>query len=263
METANLSPEQAAMQEKLKNMSPEELAEFQKKNCIFCQIISGKVQSKKIYEDPKCLAVLDINPSNPGHILLLPKEHYSIMPQMPEDVIGHMFMIAKSLSNIMLKTLKVTGTTIFVANGIAAGQKAQHFMLHVIPRKEGDGLDVLNIPQRQVNENDMVEVHKRLVEKINQVFGIQQEVKEPEEHIEDLKEVAKEEKSAEPEPPKEESKVEESQPEEKEQPAEEAEEDDEEDQEEEDDEEQEDSEDEDEEKEEKDPNLDDIARLLV
>ena len=68
------------LQEKIKNMSPEELKEFQKKQCVFCQIISGKVQSKKVYDDEKCIAILDINPANPGHVLLLPKEHYSIMP---------------------------------------------------------------------------------------------------------------------------------------------------------------------------------------
>src|SRR3989344_100026 len=111
------SPEQMAeMQEKLKNMSPEQLKEFQKKNCIFCQIISGKVQSKKIYEDEQTLGILDINPANPGHVLLMPKEHYAVMPQMSDPEIGHLFMVAKALSAAMLKSLKVQGTTIFVAN---------------------------------------------------------------------------------------------------------------------------------------------------
>ena len=59
-----------ALQEKLSKMSPEELKEYQKQQCIFCQIVSGKVQSKKIYEDDKCLAILDKNPANPGHVLL-------------------------------------------------------------------------------------------------------------------------------------------------------------------------------------------------
>src|SRR3990167_3381355 len=88
-----LSPEQIkALQEKIKSMSPEELKEFQKKQCIFCQIIAGKVQSKKIYEDDKVIALLGINPANPGHILLLTKEHYSIMPQIPDDEVAYVFM---------------------------------------------------------------------------------------------------------------------------------------------------------------------------
>ena len=134
MAEQNINPEQLkALQEKIKQMSPEELKEFQKKQCIFCQIIAGKVQSRKVYEDDKVIALLDINPANPGHILLLTKEHYSIMPQIPDDEIAHVFMAAKSLSNAMLKSIDAQGTNIIVANGIAAGQRAQHFMAHIIP----------------------------------------------------------------------------------------------------------------------------------
>ena len=61
------------LEEKIKNMSPEELREFQKQQCIFCQIIAGKVPAKKVYEDEHCVAVLDINPAAKGHLLLIPK----------------------------------------------------------------------------------------------------------------------------------------------------------------------------------------------
>ena len=143
-----------ALQEKIKNMSPEELKEFQKKQCIFCQIISGKVQSKKIYEDDHTIAVLDINPSNPGHILLMTKEHYSIMPQIPQDEIAHVFMVAKSLSNSLLRGLDAQGTNIIVANGVAAGQRAQHFMAHVIPRKDNDGVNFV-LPQKSIEQSEL------------------------------------------------------------------------------------------------------------
>ena len=113
-------------QEELAKMSPEEIKKLQEQNCIFCHIISGKVQSKKVFDDETCIGILDINPANPGHVLLLPRKHYSIMPQVPRDEIGHMFMVSKSLSNSMLRALNVNGTTIFVANGVTAGQKAPH-----------------------------------------------------------------------------------------------------------------------------------------
>jgi len=132
-EQQQMSEEQIKeLQEKIKQMSPEELKEFQKKQCIFCQIVSGKVQSKRIFEDDTSLGILDINPANPGHILLMPKEHYSIMPQIPEQDIVHLFMLTKSLSNAMLRSLEVQGTNIIVANGVVAGQRAQHFMIHII-----------------------------------------------------------------------------------------------------------------------------------
>src|SRR3989338_4463129 len=102
MAEPQLNPEQLrALQEKIKHMSAEELKEFQKKQCIFCQIISGKVQSRKVYEDEKVIALLDISPANPGHILLLTKEHYSIMPQIPDDEIAYIFMAVTSISNSM------------------------------------------------------------------------------------------------------------------------------------------------------------------
>ena len=161
-----MSEEQVkALQEKIKQMSPEELKEFQKKQCIFCQIISGKVQSKKIYEDDEVLAILDVNPANPGHILIMPKEHYSIMPQIPDDEIGHIFMVAKALSNTLLRALEVQGSNIIVANGVAAGQRAQHLMVHLIPRKENDGVN-FQIPQKNIPEEELQKVRKALSESL-------------------------------------------------------------------------------------------------
>jgi histidine triad (HIT) family protein len=142
------------LQEKIKQMSPDELKEFQKKQCIFCQIIAGKVQSKKIYEDSDILAVLDVNPANPGHMLVMPKEHYSILPQIPNEDIGHLFTVTKALSNAALRSLEVQGSNIIVANGVAAGQRAQHFMIHLIPRKDKDNIK-FEIPQNKHDENTL------------------------------------------------------------------------------------------------------------
>ena len=142
--------EQEELKEKVKNMSPEELRKFQKEQCVFCHIIKGDVQSRKIYEDDNCLAILDINPANPGHLLLLPKEHYAIMPQIPDDIISYLAKITKDLSAICLKTFKAEGTNIFIANGLVAGQKAQHFMVHIIPRMDNDGLN-LNLNENTIS----------------------------------------------------------------------------------------------------------------
>ena len=162
MAEQQISPEQfKTLQEKIKNMSPEELREFQKKQCIFCQIISGKIQAKKIYEDEHAVAILDINPANPGHILLLTREHYSIMPQIPEDEISHVFMLAKSLSNSMLRSIDAQGTNIIVANGIAAGQRAQHFMAHIIPRKENDGVNFV-LPQKTIEQDEIEQIGNKI-----------------------------------------------------------------------------------------------------
>ncbi|MBN2111813.1 HIT family protein [Candidatus Woesearchaeota archaeon] len=196
-----LTQEQAqAMQEKLKNMSPEELKEFQKKQCIFCQIISGKVASKKIYSDDKCTAILDINPANPGHILLLPNEHYSIMPLIPAEELSHLFKMAKALAHASLKALEAQGTNIFIANGVAAGQKAQHFMIHIIPRKEGDNVN-LGIPEKSISKADTKKVIERLKPAIAKALGkgIEEEPGKKAEEKEDAHKAEKEEPAPEEE----------------------------------------------------------------
>ncbi len=139
--------------------------------CIFCQIANGKVESKKIYEDDKVMAVLDIHPAEPGHILVIPKKHVSIMPQMDEELVGHIGMISKQLSHCLITALAIEGTSIFVANGAAAGQKAPHFMLHIIPRKQGDGIS-LQLPAVQLSNTDMNQIVQKISPGIQKQFGV-------------------------------------------------------------------------------------------
>lgn len=158
------------------NRPSGEMADQQKQNCIFCHIVSGKVATKKVYEDDKCLAILDINPANPGHVLLLPKEHYAIMPLVPEDLIGHMFIVAKHISQAQLKALKAQGTTIMAANGMVAGQRAPHFMIHIIPRKEGDDVG-FEYKTKPLSDSDQKALVMAIRKRANALFGI--EGKEP------------------------------------------------------------------------------------
>ena len=178
----NMSPEQVkALKEKIEKMSPEELKEFQKQQCIFCHIIAGKVASKKVYEDDVCLAILDINPANPGHVVLMPKEHYPIMQIIPSEELAHISMVAKALSHVMLNSLKAKGTNIMIANGIAAGQRAQHFMLHIIPRKEGDNIG-MELPKNKA------ENLSGMRDKIRELLGETKEIVNMDESREEVKE---------------------------------------------------------------------------
>jgi histidine triad (HIT) family protein len=109
--------------------------------------------------------ILDVR----GHVLLLPKRHKAIMPQMDDLEIGHIFTVAKHISGALLKSLKAEGTNIFVANGSLAGQKAPHFMVHVIPRREGDGLNLV-LPQNQIPSADLSRVREMLMPKLKEHF---------------------------------------------------------------------------------------------
>jgi histidine triad (HIT) family protein len=151
-------------EEDLKNMSPEQIAALQKQQCIFCHIIDGKVPAKKVYEDDKVIGILDINPAAAGHVLLIPKEHYAIMPHVPPEVLSHIAIIGKQLSQAMLKNMKAEGTNFFVANGMVAGQRAPHFMMHIIPRKSKDGVNI-TIQQHTIQQKDMQKVISALTGK--------------------------------------------------------------------------------------------------
>lgn len=148
-----------------------------KQQCVFCQLIAGKISSRKVYEDESCIAILDINPANPGHTLILPKEHYSIMPLMPEKELLAMFKVTKKVSQALIRSMKADGTNIFVANGAAAGQKSPHVMLHVIPRRAGDGITCFNLPKNKMGGEDQEKLRLAIKGKINEQLGIKE--KEP------------------------------------------------------------------------------------
>ncbi len=151
----------------------------EEEQCVFCHIASGKIPAKKVYEDDKVAAVLDINPATPGHILLVPKQHASIMPQMSEEVVAHIGMIAKQLSHALIRALKIDGTSIFAANGVAAGQRAPHFLLHVIPRSQNDGVG-LQPSQIKLDEKTMRDVFNKLNAATAKQFGIEPKPRPPE-----------------------------------------------------------------------------------
>lgn len=154
----------------LANMSPEELLEMQKKNCIFCKIISHEIPSNEVYSDDKISVILDINPANEGHLLILPKIHYQILPQIPEDMIVYLSIMAKRASRVLLKAFGAKGTTVFIANGAMAGQKAPHFMMHVIPRKKNDML--FQLPKKSLDEKLLESARIGLSKKIASLMGM-------------------------------------------------------------------------------------------
>ncbi len=115
-----------------------QLAE-QKKQCVFCKILSKEVPGKLVFEDSKTAALLDIYPAIKGHTLSLPKEHYPILPYLPPEDFKALFGTLPALCKAVKGALITTALNIFIANGGAAGQQAPHFLVHLFPRDPGDG----------------------------------------------------------------------------------------------------------------------------
>jgi histidine triad (HIT) family protein len=113
--------------------------EHTKENCIFCKIIEGEIPCTKVYEDADTLAFLDINPINPGHTLIIPKEHYMNIFETPEEVLTKMMQTIKKVAHGISAGLGITDMNIGMNNGAISGQTVFHSHIHLMPRHEGDG----------------------------------------------------------------------------------------------------------------------------
>ena len=105
--------------------------------CIFCKIANGEIPSKTLYEDEKYRVILDLGPAARGHALILPKDHYANLYELPDEACGEVMMLAKKMAVRMTEKLGCSGFNLVQNNGEAAGQTVFHFHMHVIPRYEG------------------------------------------------------------------------------------------------------------------------------
>ena len=109
-------------------------------NCVFCEIVAGRVPSSQVYQDELCSVFMDIQPVNPGHMLIIPNQHSAFLSELDEETGAQMFRIAHCLSHsLRLSGLKCEGVNFFLADGESAMQEVLHVHLHVFPRFRGDG----------------------------------------------------------------------------------------------------------------------------
>ena len=111
--------------------------------CVFCEIVKGNIPSKKIYEDDKVLAILDISQATRLHTLVMPKEHYENIFEISEDTLAHLIKVVKKIS-CHYKDLdkNILGINLLNNNGSAAGQTVNHYHMHILPRYKEDNLSI-------------------------------------------------------------------------------------------------------------------------
>lgn len=122
-------------------------------DCIFCKIANGEIPSATLYEDEEFRVILDLGPANKGHALILPKEHYANLYEMPDELAGHAMILAKKIVTKMKGILGCDGYNIVQNNGTAAGQTVFHFHIHLIPRNEGDNAGISWKPGKLTTED--------------------------------------------------------------------------------------------------------------
>jgi histidine triad (HIT) family protein len=108
--------------------------------CPFCRIASGKATASIVYEDATVLAFMDLNPSSIGHTLVVPREHFENIYDVPENVLSDLFAVVKRVSAAVKKTVGAEGISVLQLNGRAAGQTVMHLHVHIIPRFREDAI---------------------------------------------------------------------------------------------------------------------------
>ena len=130
-------------------------------NCIFCKIANGEIPSKTLYEDEDFRVILDLGPASKGHALILPKNHYANLYELPEETAGEVMKLAKKMAVQMTERLGCEGFNLVQNNGELAGQTVFHFHMHLIPRYREDGQKIGLTPQG-VSQEELEETRKQI-----------------------------------------------------------------------------------------------------
>lgn len=102
-------------------------------DCLFCKIIAGEIPSDKVYEDENILAFKDISPKAPTHLLVIPKEHYANIHDVPEEKELLMGKLMTAVGKIVLENdLTQSGYRLVVNSGSDAGQLVPHIHVHIL-----------------------------------------------------------------------------------------------------------------------------------
>lgn len=133
-------------------------------DCIFCKIVKGEIPSSKIYEDEDTFAFLDIGPVSKGHALVIPKEHYGTMLDVPNGLLKKLIVVVKKVMSAVKKGVNADGISLGMSNYKAAGQVVPHAHFHIMPRYENDGLKLW--PQGKYEEGEMEETKENIVKSL-------------------------------------------------------------------------------------------------
>lgn len=128
--------------------------------CIFCQIAQGQLLNYPVYEDAEFLAFMDIHPINPGHVVLIPKQHLEYVFELPDDIYQKLFATAKKISGPLRKVMAAKRVALAVE-----GFAVNHAHVHLVPVNAGNELDPHRAKLGDLNQL------KILAAKIKQAVG--------------------------------------------------------------------------------------------
>ncbi|MDO4292309.1 MAG: HIT family protein [Eubacteriales bacterium] len=134
---------------------------MKKDDCIFCKIANGEIPSNTLYEDESFRVILDVGPATKGHALILPREHFANLYELPEDWCQKAFLLAKRMAARMTERLGCDGFNLLQNNGEVAGQTVHHFHVHLIPRYKDDGQE-LEMKKSSPSQEELAKVREEI-----------------------------------------------------------------------------------------------------
>lgn len=131
-------------------------------NCVFCKIVNNEISSTKIYEDENVLAILDIRPASKygGHTLVIPKKHFELITDLPDDLLNKVLSVIKKISKALLKFGQ--GLNILQNNKRIAGQAIPHVHFHLIPRFPEDNITVEKWNMNEYKNKDIEKIASKI-----------------------------------------------------------------------------------------------------
>jgi histidine triad (HIT) family protein len=134
-------------------------------DCIFCKIANGEIPSNTVYEDDLFRVILDIAPANPGHCLILPKSHAADIFALDTELVASAHSLAKKIAAAVKSAVNADGINIVQNNGAAAGQSVSHYHVHIIPRFDGDKVQ-LNSEGSSLSDEEFAKIKEAIISKL-------------------------------------------------------------------------------------------------
>lgn len=130
-------------------------------HCIFCKIVQGQIPSTRVLETEHAVALLDIHPVNPGHVLIVTRAHHAHLADLPESIAAHAASLLPRLCRVIRAATGADGLNVIVNNGRAAGQTIDHVHWHIIPRFDDDSVN-WPWPQGQYVGDELARMQARI-----------------------------------------------------------------------------------------------------
>ncbi len=133
--------------------------------CIFCSIINKEIPASIIYETEKVISFLDINPMTKGHSLVVPKDHFKSLEEIPENIWNELLTAFRKISNAIKRGLNATGYNILLNQGKTSGQEIEHIHFHILPSYP-DSRFYKSINHISYREGEINEIQKLIKENL-------------------------------------------------------------------------------------------------